>query len=62
MPEKDFDYLSRRADEELAAAAKAGNTIAAGVHRELADRFRLRAQELKAALLDTPAPYPNKVA
>lgn len=48
MLEKDFDYLSRRADEESAAAAKASSPVAASVHREMADRFRLLAEELKS--------------
>lgn len=61
MPE-DFEYFSRRADQELAAAANAGSPIAASVHREMAERFRLRAEELKAATFLSLASNPNKAA
>lgn len=49
MAESDFEYLNRRADEELAAAVEASSVAAAEVHREMAGRFRVRAEELKAA-------------
>jgi hypothetical protein len=51
MLENESDYFSRRADEELAAAAIAINAVAADVHREMAERFRVRAEALK-----TPQP------
>ena len=47
MINDDVDYLTRRADEELAAAAKASNPVAAQVHREMAERFRARAAEVQ---------------
>jgi TolB-like protein len=47
MPEDEFAYYDRRAAEELVAAAKARSVYAARIHRDLADLFRVRAQELR---------------
>lgn len=46
MLEDDFHYLSRRADEEMAAAGKAASPTAAQAHREMAERLRILAQQL----------------
>ena len=50
MREDDFAYFSRRAAEELAAAVNARSVIESGIHRDLADRFKLRAEELRSAV------------
>ncbi len=47
MLNDDIEYLNRRANEELEAAAKASNPIAAQVHREMSDRFRARVDEIQ---------------
>jgi hypothetical protein len=44
MRESDFEYFSRRADEEALAATTAANAVAARIHRDMAQRFRDRAQ------------------
>jgi hypothetical protein len=49
MREDDFAYYNRRADEELVAASNAQSVTAARIHRDLADRMRLRAEELGPA-------------
>jgi hypothetical protein len=48
MYEDDYTYFNRRAGEELAAAGNAHNALAAQIHRELADRMRLRAEAVSA--------------
>jgi hypothetical protein len=50
MREDDFAYFSRRSGEELVAAVNARSVVASRVHRDLADRFKLRAKELRQAM------------
>src|SRR5690349_5566 len=51
MREDDSTYFKRRAGEELAAARSAQCAEAARIHRDLADRMRLRADALKPGML-----------
>jgi hypothetical protein len=54
LGESDFDYYSRRADEEMMAAVKATSVVAAQVHRAMAARFRSRAVEATGSAAPLP--------
>jgi hypothetical protein len=49
MTEDDFAYFNRRAGEEMAAAINARSVVAARIHRDLAERLRCRAEQLRPA-------------
>jgi hypothetical protein len=44
MRENDFDYYSRRAEEEAAAALRASNPAAAKAHQKLVDQYATLAE------------------